>query len=207
MIMLKKNVFILEGARCCVSHMLEGQLTTDAIDRIRPLSVQQKQFSSTDISVMINQWQILFQRQKRLDFDDYRSLTDEKCQIFTSLSKNQFNDLASQLSESTFRNSSNRSVRTALAILLMKLRLGLSDKVLAALFHFPSIRSVSRALESTRNGLINQFVPTNIGFNHITRDEVIRRNTSTIAQRLMCRDEPDTAIVVIDGTYVYIQVS
>jgi hypothetical protein len=53
---------------------------------------------------------------------------------------------------------------------------------------------------------MSEFVPNNLGFNHVTRHEIIHQHTSTIAQQLMCADEPDTAIVVIDGTYIYIQV-
>ena len=154
--MLKKNVFVPEGARCCLSHMSEGQLTTDAIDRIGPLSIQHKKFNSSDVLVMINQWQMVFRRQKRLDFDDFRSLSDEECKIFKSLSKVQFDDLALHLSESMIRNSSNRSIRNALAILLTKLRLGLSNRVLAVLFQLPSTRVVSRSLESVRNELMDR---------------------------------------------------
>jgi hypothetical protein len=54
---------------------------------------------------------------------------------------------------------------------------------------------------------MNEFVPNNLGFNHVTRHEVIHQHTSTIAQQLMCTNESDTAIAVIDGTYLYIQVN
>ena len=109
--------------------------------------IQHKKFNSSDVLVMINQWQMVFRRQKRLDFDDFRSWLDEECKIFTSVSKVQFDDLALHLSESMIRNSSDRSIRTALAILLMKLRIGLSNRVLAVLFQLPSNRAVSRSLE------------------------------------------------------------
>ena len=53
---------------------------------------------------------------------------------------------------------------------------------------------------------MKQFVPKNLGFSHITRNGIIDRHTSSIAQHLMCDDEPDTAILICDGTYIYIQV-
>jgi hypothetical protein len=90
---------------------------------------------------------------------------------------------------------------------LCKLQLGLSNTLLTVLFQLPNKRTVSGLLESIRTALMIEFVPSNLGFNHITRHEIIRQHTSTIAQQLMCADEPDTAIVVIDGTYIYIQVS
>lgn len=149
---------------------------------------------------------MLFEQQRRLDFDNYRSLSDEEYKILTGLSKVQFDDLSGQISTSSIRHSTNRSVRTAVAILLCKLRLGLSNNLLAILFQQPDKRAISRSLESARTALMNTFVWKNLGFNHISRSEIINRHTSSIARKLMCDDEPDTAIVVIDGTYIYIQV-
>ena len=54
---------------------------------------------------------------------------------------------------------------------------------------------------------MTEFVPHNLGFNHITRQEIIDRHTSTIARQLMCGDETNKAIIVADGTYIYIQVN
>ena len=51
---------------------------------------------------------------------------------------------------------------------------------------------------------MTEFVPYNLGFNHITRREIINQHTSATARQLMCNDEPDNAIIVADGTYIYI---
>ena len=178
----------------------------EAIDKIAPSSIEYKKFNSTDVQLMINRWQTLFEQKRHFDFDNPQCLSDDEYQIFTNLTKVQFDDLAWYISQSNIRNSSNRTVRTALAIFLCKLRLGLSNAVLSVLFQLPNKRSVSRTLETVRNALMNEFVPTHLGFNHITRNEIIHKHTSAIAQQLMCVDEPDTAIVVVDGTYIYIQV-
>jgi hypothetical protein len=197
--MLKKNIFIPEGSRCCSDHMINHRLKTAAIDRLAPLSIQYRTFNSNDIQLLITKWQMLFERQKRLDFDNLDSLSDDECKAFTSLSKTQFDDLIFQISTSKIRNSSNRSIRTAIAILLCKLRLGLSNKILAILFQLPEKRAISRALESARDALMTDFVPYNLGFSHITRREIIDQHTSTIARQLMCGDEADKAIVVVDS--------
>ena len=157
-ILLKKNVFIPDGARCCPGHIENNQLTTDAIDRIAPLSIQSKKFDSNDVLLLISQCQMLFEQQRRFDFDNYRSLSDEEYKILTGLSKVQFDDLSSQISISSIRHSTNQSVRTALAILLCKLRLGLSNNLLAILFQQPDKRAISRCLESARTALMNTFV-------------------------------------------------
>ncbi|CAF4090657.1 unnamed protein product, partial [Rotaria magnacalcarata] len=189
LIFLKKNILIPEGARCCSQHLDDDRLTKNAIDKVGPFSIQSKRFSST----------------KRFDFDNPLSLSDDEYQILTSLTKVQFEDLASYLFDSNIRNSSNRSIRNALAILLCKLRLGLSLNILAVLFQLPDKKAVSRSLKTVRTALMTRFVPSNLGFNHITRQEIIDQHTSTMARRLMCDAESNTAIVVIDGTYIYIQ--
>ena len=66
---------------------------------------------------------------------------------------------------------------------------------------------MARSIESARKVLINGFVPNNVGFNHVSRNEIIRQHTSSLAQKLFSDDEPDTAILVADGTYVYVQVN
>ena len=202
-----KNVFVPEGARCCGEHIFNDQLNVDAIDQIRPSIVQVMKFNASDVQLLIDQWWIRFQEQKRLNFDDPRYVSDDECKVLTSLSKVQFEDLVCQISESGIRNSSNRSIRTAVAILLCKLRLGMSNAFLAVLFQLPDKRTVSRCIESARTALMNRFVPKNLGFSHIRRNETIHQHTSTLAQYLVCDNEPNTAILVIDSTYIYIQVS
>ncbi|CAF5180836.1 unnamed protein product, partial [Rotaria magnacalcarata] len=191
LIFLKKYILIPEGARCCSQHLDDDRLTKNAIDKVAPFSIQSKRFSSSE--------------QKRFDFGNPLSLSDDEYQILTSLTKVQFEDLASYLFDSNIRNSSNRSIRTALAILLCKLPLGLSLNILAVLFQLPDKKTVSRSLKTVRTALMTRFVPSNLGFNHITRQEIIDQHTSTMARRLMCDAESNTAIVVIDGTYLYIQ--
>ncbi|CAF5206645.1 unnamed protein product, partial [Rotaria magnacalcarata] len=134
LIFLKNNILIPEGARCCSQHLDDDRLTKNAIDKVAPFSIKSKQFGSSDVQSLISGWQILFEQQKRFDFDNPLSLSDDEYQILTSLTKVQFDDLASYLFASNIRNSSNRSIRTALAILLCKLRLGLSLSILAVLF-------------------------------------------------------------------------
>ena len=94
-------------------------------------------------------------------------LSDDEYRALTTLSNDQFNDLISHISTYATHNSSKRSIRTAIAVLLCKLRMGLSNKLLTALFHLPAAKTVSRALESARTALVNTFVPFNLGLNHI----------------------------------------
>jgi len=134
LLLLKKNVFIPEGARCCPGHMTIRRFKSEAIDKIAPYSTQMKKLNAGDVQLLVSKWQMLYEDKKRLDFDNSQSMSDNEYQALTSLSKSQFDDLIGRLSESKIRNSSNRSIRTAIAILLCKLRLGLSNQLLAILF-------------------------------------------------------------------------
>ncbi|CAG2220486.1 unnamed protein product [Mytilus edulis] len=65
-------------------------------------------------------------QKKRLDFDDPNSLTDEDIVSLTGITKEQFEFLVSSVSK--LKKSANRSPRTAIAILLVKLKTGLSHR-------------------------------------------------------------------------------
>ena len=138
-----KNVFVPEGARCCTDHFVNNQLKGDANDIIKPSSVQDMYFTAGDVRLLIDGWQMIFQQQKRFDFDSLGYLSEDDCETMIGLSKIQFEDLIQHFSSSNLRDSSNRSARTAIAILLCKLRLGISNRLLATLFQLPNQRVVS----------------------------------------------------------------
>lgn len=48
--------------------------------------------------------------------------------------------------------------------------------------------------------LMQYFVPKYIGFDHISRDDVISKHTTTFARELLACGSNNTAIFLIDGT-------
>ena len=205
LIFFSKNVFIPEGARRCAKHVNNHRLAMLAIDSIKPSWIQYKKLDSDDVQLLISKCKLFFQMRKGLDFDNTLSLSDDDYKIFTSLSKDEFDDLVSQISRTDIRDSTNRSICPAIAILLCNLWLGLSNRVLTSLFQLPDKLTISRVIKSATGALMNTFVPQNLGFNHISRREIIEQYTSSIARDLMCDGKSDKATVVVDGTYVYIQ--
>ena len=202
-----RNIWIPEGARCCSDHLIGDQLSQESIDAIKPFAIRHQQLNSCDVQLRLSKAQNLFKNEKkRFSFDDPRDLNDDEYRLLTSLSRNDFNELVEIISSSGIRNSCNRSIRTAIGIYLCKLRLGLSNRLLACMFQLPNKRTVSRIIDSARQAISKDFVPSNLGFGHVTRQDVIDHHTTTIARELMCGDGSNTAIVVIDGTYIYIQV-
>ena len=200
-------MWIPEGARCCSDHLIDYQLTREAFDQIKLFSMRYLELNSSDVQLLLNKAQELCQNgTDRYNFDNLRDLSDDEYRLLTSLSRNDFNDLVQMVASSGIRNSCNRSIRTAVGVYLCKLRLGLSNRLLASMFQLPDKRLISRIIDSARQAILKNFVPYNLGFEHVTRQEVIDNHTTTIARELMCGGDSNTAIVVIDGTYIYIQV-
>ena len=78
---------------------------------------------------------------------------------------------------------------------------------MTSLFQLPDELTILRAIKSARGALVSTFVPQNLGFNHISRREIIEQHTSRIACGLMCDGKSDKVIIVVDGTYIYIHVN
>jgi hypothetical protein len=199
-------MWIPDGARCCPDHIHDRRFTTQAIDTIKPLSVRYQEWNSSDVETMLGKFRILYQDKKGLNFDDPNGLSDATYLALTSCSRADFDHLVKVVSVSSLRNSSNRSIRTAIGIYLCKLRLGLSNNLLSIMFDLPSKRAVSSIINSARQALMASFVPQNLGFGHVTRQEIINLRTTPVARDLMCDGGQDRAVLVIDGTYIYIQV-
>ena len=195
-----------EGARYCSDHTIGHRLKSEAIDQIAPFSMRMQKLNAGDIQLLLSKWQMFYENQKGFNFDNSQTTSDDEYHALTDLSKSQFDDLISQILQSKIRNSCNRSTRTAITILLCKLRLGLSNKLRAVLFELSNKRTVSRVLESAISALMSEFLPYNLEFSHISRREIIDRHTTNIAKQLMCDNDNDTAIIIIDSTYIYFQV-
>jgi hypothetical protein len=106
--------------------------------------------------------------------------------------------------ESPMRNTSIRSIRVAVAIFCAKMRLGLSNHVLATMFHIYDKRAVSRIIHQVTDALTKSFVPAHLGFQHITRATVLKLHQTTISNVLLT-DDDQQVVLVMDGTYLYVQ--
>ena len=78
--------------------------------------------------------------------------------------------------------------------------------MLSTLFRIHCRFAVQRSLNSCRLELMKTFVPENLGFTHLLRDDVINHHTRPLDKQLFPSDR-ESAIIVLDGTYIYIQKS
>ena len=130
------------------------------------------------------------------------SLSDTDCVKLTGFTSTQHTQILSHIPPGAVKNSTTRS---ALAYLLMKLKLGLSNLILVSMIGINSKRQMGRIISGVRMALTKHFVPRYLGLAHITRQDVINKHTSPIGSRLLAEDR-DQCILVFDGTYRYIQV-
>ncbi|CAM4836812.1 unnamed protein product [Rotaria magnacalcarata] len=157
-----------------------------------------------DVEKLIDDFRTALQYAGSLDFDDPGALDNENYKTITGLDRDAFNDLLGQLI--TMRSSRLRSVRVALAVFLAKLRLGLSNRVLACLFRLTSKRSVSRICHQVRVAIMQDFVPYHVGFQHVSRETILTQHQTTVATELVTNG-PDQVVLIADGTYFFCQKS
>ncbi|KAK3109068.1 hypothetical protein FSP39_022182 [Pinctada imbricata] len=103
------------------------------------------------------------------------------------------------------KNTPVRSGRCSLAIFMMKMKTGLPNKLLSTLFNI-SKSSIKRAIATVRKTLSASFVPYYIGFQHISRQDVITKHTRPLAEQIFGENGLQV-VLVLDGTYIYIQKS
>lgn len=141
---------------------------------------------------------------KRIDFDDPNALSDQEYVNLTGINKVSFDDLLSAV-DGKVKNTSTRSVRTSLGIFLLKMRCDLSNEMLSTILNV-SKSSIRPAISVVRRTLMETFVQNNVGFQHISREDVIDKHTRPLAESLF-GGTGTQAILVLDGTYIYIQKS
>jgi len=198
----EKKIFIPRNNRCCHNHLNNDLFTEDAMQLIQIMR-RRTLFSEVDLIKFIGFLTPLPTVFNSLSFGIASPLTSIDYANLTGLNKDDFNDLYSFCS-GNIRNSSNRSARDALGIFLMKLRLNISQATLATMFRLDSQPMVSSIFDSVMNALTEKFVPTNLGYQHKSREDFIAQDQCRFAEILLKAD-PESSIVVADGTYLYIQ--
>lgn len=223
MIFMKRGIFVPPGNRCCSVHIYNDHLSFEALQLIKPSTADVVYLNTKAVIELLDDCAHLIRSTKTFDFDDPSSLDENSYYAITGLKKGKrfvfelvstfsilnlisdhFNHLLSTVS--SLRNSSIRSTRVALAVFLAKMRLGMSNTVLASLFHLKDKRTVARIIQNVAQALQKDFVPYHLGLQHIDRATVVKKHQTSIASELMT-DGDDQAIIVMDGTYLYVQKS
>lgn len=199
------EIIVPAGSRCCPNHLENGEFKADMLHSIK--TANSSLLSRTSITELIKSLRTSAQQNenRRIDFETSSNLTNNDHLNLTGICKDAFDEIcASALKD--LRNTPARTTRTSLGIFLFKLKSGLSNKILSTIFNI-SKSSLRRAIASVRKSLVASFVPQNLGLQHISREEVIEKHTKPLAQTLFGDIGNSQVILVLDGTYIYIQKS
>ncbi|XP_062589596.1 uncharacterized protein LOC134251226 isoform X2 [Saccostrea cucullata] len=204
-VFLRQGVLIPSGSRCCTRHIPDGRFTEEALEKISAFSATSTLNRTSIVDMLMYLREIaLLNGGKRIDFDDPSALSEKEYVSLTGISKVSFDDLLSAV-DGKVKNTSTRSVRTSLGIFLLKMKSGLSNEMLSTILNV-SKSSIHRAIAVVRRTLMETFVPKNVGFQHISREDVIQKHTRPLAESLF-GGTGTQALLVLDGTYIYIQKS
>ena len=205
-VFVMKNIYIPEYVNCCNRHLdSNGHILQPLLSALR--------YINRPFVIKGQQLQTFLQALRDVAnskscYDNENCFTDDDFKTVAPITKEQFQDLYTYCDrvpqEHGFRSISKKDLLT----FLCKLRQGLSDEFLKVIFRYSSRQSVSLAITKVRQSLLQRFVPMNIGFQAITRDEYITNHVTSFANELY-NSEPSISKVIayIDGTYSYINKS
>lgn len=200
---IDQNVLIASNSRSCKDHLIGKYFKQHALNELKAIS-STTQFNRKDLTDLLERTRNMIKSAGKLNFDTHISLSDDDYVNLTGLTMEQFDSVCSVITK--IRASEVRSPRTCLAILLVKLRTGLSNSILGTLFSLTK-HQIQRSIHTARIAMMDQFVSSYLGFRHISHAAFVANHTTPIAKQLFGGNEENVAVLVLDGTYVYIQKS
>lgn len=190
------NYYVPDAARVCEFHLQSNDW--EALLEAPNIS---HSFNSDQIIDIINTVKQVAKQKKTNDFENLEDMNDDDLYYWTGRTKQ---DISAILNETPSLNECGEP-KTALSIMLAKLTTGDSNERLALIFHM-SRRKLERLMKSAREALNHEYVTRYLGWDHIERETLLQRNL-LIPNALYNNPENSKLIIVIDGSYVYINKS
>ena len=202
--------FIVKSARICKHHLRPSDGT------ILPVFADQLTSSKRYIyldSEEIEEWfyELRLQvKENTKGLSAFDELPDEDFKVLTSMTKENFHDILAQCKDGDPVPGEKHKMNSRdLLLFLVKLRQGLSDQFLKVLFGYRTRGNVSIRVRVVRKTLMARFVKKHLGLSAISRDSFVADHVSDFACKLYIHDFDDIgrikqAIVIVDGTYIYI---
>jgi len=131
----RTGVLLQKKARTCQTHLTNGLLkmaVTDATALKAKVSTSMR-MSGREVSEILRNLTQSNEKSK-LVFDHPGNLSSDDYLNLTGLTESQFDDMVGHAETEDIRNTRVRSLRTCIAILMVKLRTGLGNTVLGSLF-------------------------------------------------------------------------
>lgn len=201
-VFISKDIYIPQNVKSCRHHL-------DDRGFLLPPLLLGLQFINRPYVITGPELQVFLQALRNVAISmtrivDENSLTDEEFECFCPITKDQFRELFTYCDRIPREGGYRYIDKKGLLMFLCKMRQGLSDEFLCAMFQYPSRQATSLTIATVRQSLMQRFVPTNIGFDAITRENYIARHVTEFANELYNPD-PRTprVIAIIDATYTY----
>ncbi|XP_018394741.1 PREDICTED: uncharacterized protein LOC108773430 [Cyphomyrmex costatus] len=197
-----RNIYIPENVKSC-QHHLDGRgfllpallLGLQSINR--PYVIR-----GPELQVFLQGLRDVATSMTRID--DESSLTDEEFECFSPITKDQFRELFTYCDRVPREGGYRYVTKKHLLMFLCKMRQGLSDDFVCAMFQYSSRQATSLAIATARQSLMQRFVPANIGFDAITRENYIARHVTEFANELYNPDPITPRVIgITDATYAY----
>lgn len=202
---LARDIYIPERVRCCGIHLDErGNILQCLLPAIRFIN-RPYIFNGHQLTIFLSHLRTAANKCAEWKFRDENSFSDEEFKAISPITKPQFRDMFNFCDPIREGEGQRHVSKKDLLTFLCKLRQGLSDEFLTVVFNHSSRQNTSLTIAKVRKSLMLRFVPQNIGFQAITREQFIQNHVSDFANELYNREpELRKAIVCIDGTYSYI---
>lgn len=130
--------------------------------------------------------------------------SDDGVKADTGLTREQFLNLLHHLKSLQDELKNHKLASDYLYTYLMKLRTARTDEDIGQVFKITR-QAVGMRLKCVRKAMESDFVYQNVNF-QLTREKLAERST-VLSQMLFCNGDSSRPVLVIDGTYVYIQKS
>lgn len=199
-VFIKQNVYIPDQARACQHHYDSKGYFLSALLPGIPFLYRPYVINGSDLQNFLQAFRTIAVTKKVVEADN---LSEDEFLVMTSITKDQFVDLFRYCDPVTESDGKRRIIKDRdLLMFLCKIRQGLSDEFLKVIFEYSSRQVVSMVISCVRRSLMQRFVPGNLGFEAITREQYITQHVTEFANYLY-NDEPETRRVIayMDGTY------
>lgn len=203
---VKINVYIPPKNRTCQNHLRNSLFKDEVLPVIKSEANAVCKMSGKEMqNWLVKIKQVVVLKKNPLNFNESMAGWDDKdVYDLLGVSIENFKILLAYI-KPHLKNSKKRSIDNCLAIFLMKIRLGVSQKVLAVLFGLKCQSSVSRIIKSVIIGFEkSSFIDDNIGFNHITRKDLFEQHMLKFFTQVLNINE-EHLVLILDATYLYIQ--
>lgn len=195
---IKRRIFIPNGDRCCSQHLIKNKFFEDELSRLR-IHSNYSVLSAKEVSTFLD---LLSEKVEATLFKQIGDSTmpEEKLKVYTGLSWENIMELSNLLT--SFKFSSSRNVIQALVIFLMKLRLGISNKMISSILQLEREQQVSDYCKQIIRSFEEDILPFHFGINSVSRQQLIQNHTTNISKALFNTTD-DQLIIICDGTYIF----